>query len=160
MPSKNSAKIIAAVIIGLIIIAGGWLLLRSQNKPAVNLNMNNDNVNIDNGNENINTNNGNTNANNENGKSGVVVFDLTAKPFEFSQKEIRLKKGDRVRINLAVTEGFHDWAVDEFNAKTRQMSAGESDSVEFTADKEGIFEYYCSVNNHRELGMVGRLIVE
>lgn len=146
MPSKNNTKTVATIIIGLIIIVGGGLLLWSQKRPAVNLNMNK-------GNE-------NTNTSDENGTAEVKVFALTAKPFEFSQKEIRVKKGDRVRINLAVTQGFHDWVVDEFNVKTKRMSAGENDSIEFTADKEGIFEYYCSVNNHRQLGMVGRLIVE
>ena len=33
-------------------------------------------------------------------------------------------------------------------------------SVTFIADQEGSFEYYCSVGNHREEGMVGTLIVE
>jgi len=90
----------------------------------------------------------------------VKTFDVSSKPFEFSIKEIRVKKGDRVRINLTNTEGFHDWVVDEFNARTKQITAGKSDSVEFVADKTGTFEYYCSVGNHRQMGMVGKLIVE
>ena len=32
--------------------------------------------------------------------------------------------------------------------------------VEFTVDKTGTFEYYCSVGQHRANGMVGNLIVE
>lgn len=88
------------------------------------------------------------------------VFDLTGKNFSFSQTEIRIKKGDRVRINLASTEGFHDWTIDEFNAKTEGINTGEKASVEFVADKIGIFEYYCSVGQHRLFGMKGDLIVE
>lgn len=88
------------------------------------------------------------------------IFDISAKPFEFSVKEIRVKKGDLVRINFAVTEGLHDWVVDEFGARTNQLKTGESGIVEFMADKTGTFEYYCSVGTHRQMGMVGKLIVE
>jgi cytochrome c oxidase subunit 2 len=93
-------------------------------------------------------------------QDGVMVYDISAVPFEFSIKEIRVKEGDRVRINLTTTEGLHDWVVDEFSASTRRLAAGETDFVEFTADQVGIFEYYCSVGTHREMGMVGKLIVE
>lgn len=92
--------------------------------------------------------------------SALKTFDISAKPFEFSVKEIKVKKGDKVRINLAVSQGMHDWVVDEFNAKTKIIQAGQSDSVEFVADKTGTFEYYCSVPTHRQQGMVGKLIVE
>jgi nitrite reductase (NO-forming) len=88
------------------------------------------------------------------------VFDVSGKPFEFSVKEIRVKKGDKVRINFTSTQGMHDWVVDEFSAKTKVLQAGQNDSVEFTADKAGTFEYYCSVPTHRQQGMVGKLIVE
>ncbi|MFA5925857.1 MAG: plastocyanin/azurin family copper-binding protein [Parcubacteria group bacterium] len=88
------------------------------------------------------------------------VFEISGKPFEFSVKEIKVKKGDKVRINFSSTQGMHDWVVDEFNAKTKIVQAGQSDSIEFVADKTGIFEYYCSVPTHRQQGMVGKLIVE
>jgi plastocyanin len=90
----------------------------------------------------------------------IVVIDLTGKPFEFSQTEIRVQQGDRVRINFESTEGLHDWVVDEFNAATDQVMPGTPTSVEFVADQAGEFEYYCSVGQHRENGMVGTLIVE
>jgi len=90
----------------------------------------------------------------------VKVFSLNAFNFGYSQKEIRVKKGDRVRIELVSTDGFHDWVVDEFGAATTKINTGEKTVVEFTIDKVGEFEYYCSVGRHRELGMVGKLIVE
>lgn len=55
---------------------------------------------------------------------------------------------------------MHDFVIDELNIRTKRIAGGESDSVTFTADKTGAFEYYCSVGNHREMGMKGRLIVE
>ena len=90
----------------------------------------------------------------------IKTFDLTGKNFAFSQSEIKVKKGDKVKINFKSTDGFHDWVVDEFNAKTSQVNTGGSTSVEFVADQAGMFEFYCSVGRHREMGMVGKLIVE
>jgi nitrite reductase (NO-forming) len=97
----------------------------------------------------------------DNTKSEAISsFDISAKPFEFSLKEIKVKKGTKVKINLTVTQGMHDFVVDEFNARTKQITTGQADSIEFTADKSGTFEYYCSVGTHRQMGMVGKLIVE
>ncbi|MBI2430588.1 MAG: cupredoxin domain-containing protein [Candidatus Levybacteria bacterium] len=90
----------------------------------------------------------------------VKTFAVEGSPFAFSVKEIRVKKGDTVKIVFTNKTGFHDWTVDEFNAKTKQIQAGETDEVTFVADKAGSFEYYCSVGTHRQQGMVGKLIVE
>lgn len=78
----------------------------------------------------------------------------------FDVKEIRVKEGDTVTIEFTSTDGFHDWVIDEFNAKTAQVRPGTPTQVTFVADKKGTFEYYCSVGNHRAMGMVGKLIVE
>ena len=97
--------------------------------------------------------------------SGLITaspreFMVEARNFEFSVKEIRVKKGDKVRINFKSTNGFHDWVVDEFNARTAQVNTGGSSFIDFKADKTGTFEFYCSVGTHRQMGMVGKLIVE
>lgn len=89
----------------------------------------------------------------------AVVIDITGKDFIFSQDTIEVKKGDTVTINFTSEGGFHDWVVDEFNAATSQVNTGETSSVTFVADKVGEFEYYCSVMQHRQMGMVGTLIV-
>ena len=93
-------------------------------------------------------------------EEAVKTFTLDAQNISFSQVQIRVKKGDRVKIVLVNKEGFHDWTIDEFDANTQQISEGDQDSVEFVADQVGTFEYYCSVGTHRQLGMVGNLIVE
>jgi plastocyanin len=93
-----------------------------------------------------------------------VTFVITGEPFKFvmdgvENPTLNVKQGDRVRIDYTTTEGFHDWKVDEFNAATGQVGAGESSSVEFVADKKGTYEYYCSVGSHRQMGMKGQLVV-
>lgn len=90
----------------------------------------------------------------------VKEFEVTASNFSFSLKEIKVKQGDKVRIVFKNAEGFHDWKLDEFNAATKQIGTAQQETVEFTADKKGTFEYYCSVGQHRANGMKGNLIVE
>ncbi|KKS96460.1 MAG: plastocyanin [Candidatus Gottesmanbacteria bacterium GW2011_GWA2_43_14] len=92
--------------------------------------------------------------------SEVKTFEIDASNFKFSLSEIRVNRGDRVRIVLNNTGGIHNWVIDEFNAKTKQIEGPATDTVEFTADRTGTFEYYCSVGQHRQNGMVGQLIVE
>lgn len=90
----------------------------------------------------------------------VKTFNVDGDNFSFSLKEIKVKKGDTVKIVFNNKIGFHDWVVDEFNARTKQIQAGQSETIEFVADKTGTFEYYCSVGQHRANGMKGNLIVE
>ena len=90
-----------------------------------------------------------------------VVVNVTGANFAFSKKEIRVKKGDKVTVNFESTNGLHDWVVDEFSgARTQQVRPGTKTSTTFKADKTGVFEFYCSVSQHRGMGMVGKLIVE
>lgn len=77
----------------------------------------------------------------------------------FSVKEIRVKKGDRVRVTVTNTKGMHDFVIDEFGVK-QETSLNEKTVIEFTADKAGSFEYYCSKPGHRAKGQWGKLIVE
>jgi plastocyanin len=98
----------------------------------------------------------------------AVEISLTAEGREFffegdatPNPDIVVQEGDTVEVTLCVTGGSHDWTVDEFDAATDMVSEGdECSTVEFVADEVGEFEYYCSVGNHREEGMVGLLIVE
>lgn len=90
----------------------------------------------------------------------VKEFIVEGFNFKFSPSEIRVKKGDTVKIVFKNTGGFHDWVVDEFSAKTKALKAPEEETITFVADKAGTFEYYCSIGSHRQMGMKGNLIVE
>lgn len=87
-------------------------------------------------------------------------IDIGSRNFRYSIEEIRANKGDTIRLILSNQGGTHDWVVDEFNAQTKIIGPGETDTIEFVVDKTGEFEYYCSVGSHRAMGMVGKLIVE
>jgi len=90
----------------------------------------------------------------------VQTFTVTGDNFAYDLKEIKVKKGDKVRIVFKNAEGFHDFKLDEFGLATAKLAAGGEETLEFTADKTGTFEYYCSVGKHRSMGMKGNLIVE
>lgn len=92
--------------------------------------------------------------------SEVKAFTVESNNFKFSLSEIRVKKGDTVKVTFINKVGIHDWVLDEFSVRTKQIQAGQSETVTFTADKTGTFEYYCSVGQHRAFGMKGKLIVE
>jgi plastocyanin len=87
-------------------------------------------------------------------------FDIKGLNYTYDVKEIKVKLNDKVKINFTNTEGFHDFKIDEFEVASKQISANQSESIEFVASKTGTFEYYCSVGQHRANGMWGKIIVE
>ncbi|MAZ56754.1 hypothetical protein CL653_03110 [bacterium] len=90
----------------------------------------------------------------------TVEVSLDGFNFGYSQPTIEVNEGDVVKVTLTSTDGFHDWVVDEFSATTAKVQTGETSSVTFVADKAGTYEYYCSVGQHRQNGMVGTLVVK
>ncbi len=134
----------------------------NQNEEVIE-NVNDDGDTADGLNVNLNV-NANVNLGNDNGNTNseptVKTFTVAAKNFSFDLAEIRVKKGDKVKITLNNVSGFHDFVLDAFNVRTKQMQSPYTETIEFTADKTGTFEYYCSVGTHRAMGMKGNLIVE
>lgn len=97
-------------------------------------------------------------------ESDVTII-MTGENFKFvvdgvENPTLTVKEGEIVTIEFTSTSGFHDVVIDELNAATSKVKAGDSTSVTFTANKTGTFDYYCSVGTHRANGMVGQIIVE
>lgn len=96
--------------------------------------------------------------------TSIKTFNVNGTSFMFDPKEIKVKKGDTVRINFTNkdTEKPHNFVVNGLNVRTKMLPAGQSETVEFVVDKAGTFEIECSVGNgyHKAQGMTGSLIVE
>lgn len=100
-------------------------------------------------------------------KSNTTATDSTAKEvtvegleFKFVADTLTVKKGEKVKLTFKNTGKMpHDWVVDELGIRTKVISSGTTEVIEFTPDKAGVFEYYCSVGKHRENGMVGKITV-
>lgn len=86
----------------------------------------------------------------------VKEFTIDATNYDFDIKEIKVNKGDTVKVTLKNSEGLH--AV-KFNGYNKEVKGDET--ISFVANKTGEFEYICSIfcgTGHDD--MVGKLIVE
>lgn len=90
----------------------------------------------------------------------VKEFTVTGSSFKFDPSEIKVKKGDTVKITFKNAGGFHDFNIEGYGVKTKQGSGPSEETVTFVADKAGEFAFYCSVGQHRANGMEGKLVVE
>ncbi|HEX7017664.1 MAG TPA: cupredoxin domain-containing protein [Patescibacteria group bacterium] len=93
-------------------------------------------------------------------ESEVRTINLEAGSFYYKPDVIRVKKGETVRLVMNSVDMMHDFNIEELGVKLPITRAGETNTVEFTANEIGSFEYYCSVGNHRAQGQTGTLIVE
>ena len=105
-----------------------------------------------------NENSGNNSSSQEQTKT--VAFTVSGGNFYFTPNTLKVKEGDTVTITFKNSGGMHNLKIDEFNVATPVIQSGAEDKVTFIANKKGSFEYYCSVGNHRQMGMKGTLTVE
>jgi plastocyanin len=96
----------------------------------------------------------------ESSMTQTQTVNLTAEDFTFGVKEIRVKQGEKLVVAVLNKEGTHDFVIDELEVSTGIISQGDTIEVEIPTDKPGTYEYYCSVNSHRQMGMKGTLIIE
>ncbi len=90
---------------------------------------------------------------------GPKEFSITASNFSYDVKEIDVNKGDTVTIHVKDVEGYHDWVIDAFKTRTKQLQPGETATITFVADQTGSFEYYSSIGQQRSIGMTGKVVV-
>lgn len=94
------------------------------------------------------------------GTGQVKTFAVSGSNFAFSPTTLTVNEGDRVRITFKNVEGTHDLRLDEFAVNTGIIQGPAERTVEFVANKKGSFEYYCSIGQHRQMGMKGTLTVQ
>jgi plastocyanin len=160
--TKSMRTLLALVV--LVILVGGGYYWYSQNAAT----MNDTDVTDPFGNTNTPATNTNTNTGTSTGvnigidgsvATGTKEFTVSNSGMTFNPKTLSVKEGERVKITFRNTGGTHDLRIDGYDVGTKVIQAGQSESFEFVANEAGTFEYYCSVGNHREMGMVGTLTV-
>lgn len=85
---------------------------------------------------------------------------ITAKRFEYSPNEIRLKKGVPVVLELTALDRLHGFNCPELGIRA-DVFPGKSSSVRLTPQKAGTYEFHCDIfcgDGHE--GMTGAIIVE
>jgi plastocyanin len=85
---------------------------------------------------------------------------VEAKEYTYSLEKISIKKGIKVKLTLTNNGRMsHDFVVENTQVATPLAGAGKSVSIEFSLDEAGTYNFYCSIGNHRALGMAGILEV-
>ncbi|MBI2630104.1 cupredoxin domain-containing protein [Candidatus Pacearchaeota archaeon] len=90
----------------------------------------------------------------KNEENNIKEFTLDATRFKYSPDTITVNKGDKVKISINNIDTTHGIRIPNFNVK-------DNEKVEFIADKQGEFDFYCTVycgDKHKE--MKGKLIVK
>jgi len=81
--------------------------------------------------------------------------------YSYSPTSIKVEAGEKIRLTFKNTGNLpHNFTIDELGVRTRTIAGGQTDVVEFTADKSGTFAFYCSIPGHKQLGMEGDLEVQ
>ncbi len=106
--------------------------------------------------------------------AGVIAYDNISRPTDvielvgrrpldgnWSQREIHVRVGARVRLRLTSEDVTHGFLVPDFNVNAGLISPGKFKTVEFVADRPGTFKFYCNnLCSHEHGAMIGYLIVE
>ena len=93
---------------------------------------------------------------------GKLVFKGDAGAIEGKvNPDLHVPENAVVQINVINGDGaIHDIAVPEFGAKSDHFTGqGSSTAIVFRANKNGTFEYLCTLPGHKAAGMFGKLIV-
>lgn len=94
------------------------------------------------------------------GTAGKTI-DVKMTEFAFDPKEITVKQGEPVTINLNNQGSVaHSFEVKEFGAKSDSIPAGQTGKLTFTPNKTGEFQIICYEPGHVDSGMTAKLIVQ
>jgi plastocyanin len=151
----NMNKAIVILLIVLVLGGGAYLFIKSNSRPATEPTQTADQVTT--------TPVATTgSSSNEIGTPAAAKeFTVSGNEFAFSPKTLAVSKGDTVNVTFTNTGTFpHNFTIKELNVQGKTIQPGESDTVTFTADKAGSFQYICSVPGHADKGMTGTLIVK
>jgi cytochrome c oxidase subunit 2 len=87
------------------------------------------------------------------------VIKISVKKFEYSVKEITVRKGTPVVIEVTSEDRLHGFSLPAFGVRG-DVNPGEVTRIAFTPDKAGMFEYLCDIfcgEGHEDV--TGTLIV-
>jgi uncharacterized cupredoxin-like copper-binding protein len=113
----------------------------------------------------------------------VTEIVLEASDFAYDIPSITVKAGEPVLLTIKNTGQLeHDFVIEKIDATTKVIQDGGSDEhhahgveanydlhvsaqvgetsiLQFTVSESGTYQFFCSVEGHKEAGMVGELIV-
>jgi cytochrome c oxidase subunit II len=88
------------------------------------------------------------------------VIRITAKKFEYSPQEIKVKKGVPVVLELTSLDRLHGFNCPELDIRS-DINPGQIATVRFTPQQIGIFDFFCdNFCGDGHDNMTGKIIVE
>jgi plastocyanin len=90
-------------------------------------------------------------------RSLEVVMQDEGGNYMYSPTEITVSRGETLELVLVSQNEFHSFTADDLDIDV-EVEAGESDTLVFTFDQPGTFDFICVP--HESLGMVGQIIVQ
>jgi cytochrome c oxidase subunit 2 len=89
------------------------------------------------------------------------LIKITAKKFEYSPNEIRIKKGVPVILEFTSLDRVHGFTVPDLGGVRATIEPGKVTQLRIMAPKAGTYEFHCDLfcgDGHE--GMTGKIIVE
>jgi cytochrome c oxidase subunit 2 len=97
----------------------------------------------------------------ENTGQAEQVIKISAKKFEYSPKEIRIKKGVPVVLEFMSLDRVHGFTIPDLGGVRATIEPSKASQVRIMAPKAGTYEFHCDLfcgDGHE--GMSGKIIVE
>ncbi len=95
------------------------------------------------------------------GEQEEQVIRVTAKRFEYSPSEIRIKRGVPVVLELTSLDRTHGFTIPDLGGIRATIEPGKVTRLRITVPKAGVYEFHCDIfcgEGHED--MTGKLIVE
>ncbi len=89
------------------------------------------------------------------------VIKITAKRFEYSPNEIKIKAGVPVIFEFTSLDRMHGFTVPDLGNIRLTIEPGKANRITITAPKPGVYEFHCDIfcgDGHE--GMTGKIIAE
>lgn len=97
----------------------------------------------------------------EEGRGEAREITVEGDEFSFSPSALSLTAGETVRLTFKnIGNSPHNFSVEGTDIVTQTIPPGGTTTLEFDVPETGTYTFYCSVGNHRALGMEGDLEVE
>ncbi len=95
--------------------------------------------------------------------SADADYTITMANYSFTPNIMQVNAGETIKVKIIGQDMLHDLIIDELDVKSVRLNAGEEAIVNITAPDDASgksYEFYCSVGDHRQRGMVGTLTIK
>jgi cytochrome c oxidase subunit 2 len=75
----------------------------------------------------------------------VKEVNVEGSNYEIKVSPVEIKAGEKVKLTFTTKEGVHGYAIKNADVKADSVVSGSSKSIEWTPEKPGEYEVYCTL---------------